>query len=305
MHGSRLPKSSATATNTSTATSVTVSGVSQPELAAGQRQQGSFTGLPTTIHTPKSRHIPVVEQAFAGPRLLTEASASQVDPFQALAAHQTFTFDDDDQEPPDNSSSQFSRSLAVIGESSQPILDAAPNVKKAPFEIVSTLSAKDAGDTKIRTTTTIPEPKILPSTKAHFRQALSKIAPEAVLIGIVGDPHLASFQYPAKQSSDSINKWIISTGDADMPSQCDYEGCGRKFTRIQTLTSHIVTHTNDSELRCYAGDCLGVTRYRNRRALAQHIYKKNTIEEPYQCGVCEKRFRRKNNLKYHMKYKCT
>ena len=46
MHGSRLPKSTATATNTSTATSVAVSGMSQPELAAGQPQQGSFTGMP-------------------------------------------------------------------------------------------------------------------------------------------------------------------------------------------------------------------------------------------------------------------
>ena len=52
MYGSRLPKSTATATNTSTATSVAVSGMSQSELAAGQPQQGSFTGLPTTIHIP-------------------------------------------------------------------------------------------------------------------------------------------------------------------------------------------------------------------------------------------------------------
>ena len=38
MHGSRLPKSTATATNTSTVISVTASGMSQSELVAGQRQ---------------------------------------------------------------------------------------------------------------------------------------------------------------------------------------------------------------------------------------------------------------------------
>ena len=207
MHGSRLPKSTATATNTSTATSVAVSGMSQSELVAGQRQQGYFTGLPITVHTPESRHIPAAEQTFAGLRLLAEVSASQVDPFQALATHQSVTFNDNDQEPPDNTSSQSSRSLAIIGESSQPILDAAPNVKKAPFEIiVSTLSAKDVGDTKIRTTTTITEQKILPSINDHFRQALSKITPEAVLTGIAGDPHLSSCQYPAEQSPISIDK---------------------------------------------------------------------------------------------------
>lgn len=88
-----------------------------------------------------------VEQAFAGPRLLTEASTSQVDPFQALATLQifAFTFDDDDQEPPDNSSSQSSRSLAIIDESSKPIFDAALNVKEAPFEIVSTCLLKMQG----------------------------------------------------------------------------------------------------------------------------------------------------------------
>ena len=149
MRSSRLSQSTATVTNTSTVISVTASGMSQSELVAGQRQQGSFTGLSITVHTPESRHIPAAEQTFAGLRLLAEVSASQIEPFQALATHQSVTFDDNDQELSDNTSSQSSRSLAIIGELSQPILDAAPNVKKAPFEIIfSTLSAKDVGDTK-------------------------------------------------------------------------------------------------------------------------------------------------------------
>ena len=302
MRSFRLSKSTATVTNTSTVTSVTASGMSQSELAAGQRLQGSFTGLPTTVHTPESRHMPPAEQTFAGLTLLAEVSASQVDPFQALATHQSVTFDDDDQEPPGNTSSQSSRPLAIIGESSQPILDAAPNVKKAPFEIiVSTLSPKDVGDTKIRTTTTIPEQKILPSINDHFRQALSEITPEAVLTGMAGDPHLSSCQYPAEQSSVSTDKRIISTGDVDMPFQCGYESCSRKFTRIQSLKSHIISHTNDSEFRCYAGDCVGAIRYPSRRTLTRHIQIKHTFEKPYQCELCDKRFRRIDHLKCHTK----
>ena len=233
--------------------------------------------------------MPPAEQTFAGLTLLAEVSASQVDPFQALATHQSVTFHDDDQEPLGNTSSQS-------------ILDAAPNEKEAPFEIiVSTLSAKDVGDTKIRTTTTIPEQKILPSINDHFRQELSEITPEAVLTGMAGDPHLSSCQYPAEQSSVSTDKRIISTGDVDMPFQCGYESCGRKFTRIQALKSHINSHTNDSEFRCYAGDCVGAIRYLSRRSLTRHIQIKHTFEKPYQCELCDKRFRRIDHLKCHTK----
>ena len=81
-------------------------------------------------------------------------------------------------------------SLAIIGESSQPIVvDAAANVREAPFEIiVSVLPTKDVGDTKIRTMTTIPEQGILPSINDHILRTLSGSAPEAALTAIAGDP---------------------------------------------------------------------------------------------------------------------
>ena len=147
--------------------------------------------------------------------------------------------------------------------------------------------------------TTISEPTILPSIKAHFRQALPEIAPEAVLIGIVGDPHLASCQYPAEQSPISTDKWIISTGDVDMPFQCGYESCGKKFTRIQTLTSYIVIHTGDSRFRCYFGDCADVIRYCHREELTRHIHVHHAFERPYPREDCGMRFRRSDHLKSH------
>ena len=54
MHSSHVSESTSTATTT---TVVIVSGVSQPELTAGQGQQGSFVGLSTTAHTPESTGI--------------------------------------------------------------------------------------------------------------------------------------------------------------------------------------------------------------------------------------------------------
>ena len=137
MHRPQLSKSTSTATTTSisTTTSVIAAAVSQPELAAGQRQQGSYAGVLATVHTPESTHIPVADQQFAGLRLLAETSASRVDPFEALAAHRTVTFDNDHHKQPDNSSSQSGGSLAIIDESSQPIVDTVPTVREAPLEL--------------------------------------------------------------------------------------------------------------------------------------------------------------------------
>ena len=90
-----LRLSSATTATTNTITSTITFGVSHSELAAGQ-QQGSFMGLSKTVHTPEPRQIPEADHQFFGLRLLAEVSASQieVDPFEALATHQTVTFDD-------------------------------------------------------------------------------------------------------------------------------------------------------------------------------------------------------------------
>ena len=113
MHSSHKPKSSS-ATGTS---SITLRD-SQPESAAGQRQQGSFVGMSTTVHTPESTHIPSNYQQHAGLRLLADVTISQMNPFDALASHRTIAFDEEDeyQKQPDDSSS-FSN------EPSQPVED--------------------------------------------------------------------------------------------------------------------------------------------------------------------------------------
>ena len=93
MHGSRVPDTSSTVTATST--SVTTSRVSQPESAASQRHQGSFVGLSPTVHTPESTGISATYYQQDKLRPLTDISVSQTDPFDALATHQTVTYDDE------------------------------------------------------------------------------------------------------------------------------------------------------------------------------------------------------------------
>ena len=296
--------SSATITTHTASTSTNTSGVSQPESAAGQRQQGSFTGLPTPIHTPESTHVPLAEQAFAGLRLLAEASASQADPFEALAALRTVTFDNDRQKQPDNSSSQSGRSLAIIDESSQPIVDAVPTVREAPLEIiVSVLPTKDVADTKIRTMTTIPEQEIWPSIDDLHQQALSDIALGTVpSAGTAGDPNLPSDQPLAEPSPDPTDEWIIVDKSQTRSYICGYLGCDMSYLKRHHLIRHLIMHTGTSGFRCPHPKCVGKgvgkEYFRDSSTLRRHMVI-HSSEKPFQCERCDKRFKRKDILKCH------
>ena len=110
--------SESTSAVTATIPSISVSGSSQPESSAEQRQHGSFVGIPTTAHEPESTYIPVAER-YTGLRLLAEVCTSQIDPFAALATHRTVTFDDENQQ-------QSASSLLLSNEPSQATDDVDP-----------------------------------------------------------------------------------------------------------------------------------------------------------------------------------
>ena len=295
----KSPKSQSVSKSYSAAIATITAGTST--MTGGQRQQGSFVDLSKTVHTPESTHIPVAEKAFAGLKLLAEASAFQVevDHFETLAAHRTVTFDDDHQEQPENSSSQSSGSLAKIRESSQPSVDAAPNAREAPFELIfSVLSEKDVGDTKSRTMT-IPEQEILPSMNTDYRRKLSGPVPEAALSVIAGDPNLPIDQYQAEPSPAPNNKWIILTGDPKKPFKCDYEGCGKLYTRIKDLRSHLDKHTGDLPFKCYLGECKDRIGFHTQQELTRHIRSEHKFEKSQQCEVCGWQFIRLSDLRRH------
>ena len=105
-----------------------------------------------------------------------------------------------------------------------------------------------------------------------------------------------------EQSPDRTDKLIMNSGDETMPLQCGYEGCGKKYIRKAKLQEHIVKHFNDSKLRCYAGDCTGTVKFRDKRALTRHIRVRHTFEKPYQCEICKKWYRRIDYLKFRKEH---
>ena len=243
MRSYRISKS--TSTVTATTPSVSVSGGSQPESSAGQRQQGSYVGIPTTAHASESTYTPAAER-YTELRLLAEVSTSQIDPFAALATHVSITFDDEDQE-------QSASSLLLSNEPSQATDDVDP---------------------------------IMVVAEPHET-------------GTSENPKRPSSQNLADQNADSTDKWITFSGDEARPFQCGYEGCGKTYITKHYLQRHFVSHIGDSQFRCYFEDCAGMTRYWDRQALARHIRKKHTLDRPYECDNCDKRFLYFHNLTRH------
>ena len=243
MRSYRISKS--TPTVTATTPRVFVSEGSQPESSAGQRQQGSFVGIPTTAQAPESTYTPAAER-YAELRLLAEVSTSQIDPFTALAKHRTVTFDDEDQE-------QFASSLLLSNEPPQATDDVDP---------------------------------IMVVAEPHET-------------GTSENPKRPSSQNLADQSADSTDKWIMYSGDEARPFQCGYEGCGKTYITKHDLQRHFVSHIGDSQFRCFFEDCAGITRYWDKQALVRHIRKKHTMDRPYACDNCDKRFFYFHNLTRH------
>ena len=224
-------------TSTSTSASTIILRGSQPESVTAQRPQGYFMGLSTTPHTPEElTKISSTNYQQYELRLSSDISASQVNPFEALATCQTVTLGDYDQGQSASCSSSLSIEPAQSQRSSQPVDDVAPIVRE-------------------------------------------------------------------EQGPDPTDKWIMMSGDEKQPFQCGYEGCGKKYTRKWSLQRHNVSHNaDDSAFRCYAGGCSGTVNYCDKATLTRHIHKTHTTQRPFGCEICDKRFKRKDHLKYHLEH---
>ena len=348
-------------TSTVTTTTATLSGGSQAESAIDRHQQGSFVGLSTTVHTPKSTHIPAAER-YAWLRLLAEISDSQlqIDPFEALATYQTVSLNDDAQEQSASSLSLSDKPLlsnqpSQAADDTNPIMEveeqkprsgknlADPNADsidkwiiynndetrpfKCGYEGCSRTCIRKQG-LRRHIVTHISDSQFRCYTgdctgvyKYCDKEALTRHIYRQHTMKRPYECDICNKRYPYQdnlfrhriyvhsvrdeqkqpKNSDSTDKWIMFSGYETRLFQCGYEGCGKTYTTKQSLQRHFVKHTGNTLLRCYTGDCTGVIRYCDRQALARHTYEKHTVEKPFECNICNKRFRRRAYLKNHQK----
>ena len=210
--------SSATTTTHTASTSTMTSWVSQPESAARQRQQGSFVDLSkTVVYMPESTRIPVTEHPFTELKLLAEVSTSQieVDPFEALATHQTATLDDEavltgiagfpnlpsDQHLVEQSRDPTDKWIIVDKSQERPYECGYPGCDKSY--------------------------KYKHHLREHFTVHIGKSRYKCNLPGCDGKMF---------RDSSSLSRHIASIHSAEKPFQCDR--CNRRFARKDTLKNH-------------------------------------------------------------------
>ena len=173
-----------------------------------------------------------------------------------------------------------------------------------PFETLATHQTNtfdDEDQEQSASSLSLPDGPLLskePSQATDDAKPIREVA-ESHETGISEVPNRPSDQNLVIQDSDSTDKWIMCSGDKTKSFQCGYKGCGRIYTSKQNLRKHLASHIGGSQFRCYSGDCNGTIRYYDSQALTRHIHIKHTFERPFECNICNQRFRRRAHLQRH------
>ncbi|XP_036301071.1 Kruppel-like factor 18 [Pipistrellus kuhlii] len=79
---------------------------------------------------------------------------------------------------------------------------------------------------------------------------------------------------------------------------CKYEGCDKSYSKVSYLQIHYRNHIGEKPYNCEWKGC--TWKFTRLDALNRHK-SRHTGERPHRCHICDKRFKRSDHLKQHMK----
>lgn len=77
---------------------------------------------------------------------------------------------------------------------------------------------------------------------------------------------------------------------------CPHSGCGRLFTRLYNVKSHMVCHSGDRPHICNACSA----SFRRKHDLQRHFRTTHSTERPWTCKKCHRSFARRDHYRRHM-----
>lgn len=95
-------------------------------------------------------------------------------------------------------------------------------------------------------------------------------------------------------SSQNKNNDDTSIVSDTITYKCDFEGCGKSYTKKKSRDSHYKRHYN--VFKC---DVCGIS-FNQKDSLVKHM-RCHSGDKPYQCPKCDKRFTQKYNMELHCK----
>ncbi|KAL0604576.1 Krueppel-like factor 17 [Plecturocebus cupreus] len=115
-------------------------------------------------------------------------------------------------------------------------------------------------------------------------------------------PFLPKQPRPAPQAAEQNSRPQERTGRGDSsearPYCCDYESCGKAYTKRSHLVSHQRKHTGERPYSCKWENCHW--SFFRSDELRRH-FRVHTRYRPYKCDQCSREFMRSDHLRQHQK----